>query len=148
MQIKVERSPLAALTGDALVVVAFEGARDERFAPALADLYASGEIAGKALEMTLVHQAPGSKARRLLLVGGGGGQVRLGGAARRGGGGAVSEAQRRAGHHVRCWTPVLPSAEHVAAAVEGALLGDYDPDIHKSDKKDERKVVERSPWPC
>src|SRR5258708_39075269 len=71
MQIKVEKSPVAALTGDALVVIAFEGARDERFAPALADLYASGEIAAKPLEMTLVHQAPGSQARRLLLVGGG-----------------------------------------------------------------------------
>jgi leucyl aminopeptidase len=141
MQIKVEKSPVAALTGDALVVIVFEGTRDERFAPALADLYASGEIAAKPLEMTLVHQAPGSKARRLLLVGGGPAE-KFGSA----------ELRRAAAAAVRFLKPKsvlditmlldtgFATAEHVAAAVEGALLGDYEPDIHKSDKKDVKIV--------
>jgi leucyl aminopeptidase len=38
--------------------------------------------------------------------------------------------------------PGFTSAEHVAAAVEGAILGDFEPDLHKSDKKD-AKVVDR-----
>jgi leucyl aminopeptidase len=141
MQIKVERNPVAALTGDALVVMAFEGARDERFAPALADLYTAGEIAGKPLEMTLVHQAPGSRARRLLLVGAGTAD-KFGSA----------ELRRAAAAAVRFLKPKsvlditmlldagFATAAHVAAAVEGALLGDYEPDIHKSDKKDVKIV--------
>jgi len=141
MEIKVERSPLAGLTGDALVVIGFEGARDERFAPVLADLYASGEIAGKPLEMTLVHQAPGSKARRLLLVGGGAAEKFGSAELRRAAAAAVRFLKPKGVQEITILLDsAFATAEHVAAAVEGALLGDYDPDVHKSDKKDVKLV--------
>ena len=38
---------------------------------AAADLIASGEVTGKALEVTLLHKPAGLKAKRLLLIGGG-----------------------------------------------------------------------------
>src|SRR5271166_2951225 len=38
---------------------------------AAADLIASGEVTGKALETTLLHKPAGLKAKRLLLIGGG-----------------------------------------------------------------------------
>jgi leucyl aminopeptidase len=143
MHIELQRGPIATLAGDALVVLTFEGARDERFAPVLADLYASGEIAGKPLEMTLVHQAPGTKARRLLVVGAGPADKFNSAELRRVVAAAVRHLKPKSVKEITILLDAnFAGAEHVAAAVEGAILGDYEPDIHKSDKKD-AKAVER-----
>ena len=44
---------------------------DQTVQSAAADLLASGEVSGKALETVVIHHPQGLKARRLLLVGGG-----------------------------------------------------------------------------
>jgi leucyl aminopeptidase len=86
---------------------------------AAAPLYASGEFAGKPLELALLHNPPGLKAKRLLLVGAG-------------------DVRKAAGAAVRflkgkgCRT-VAMAAEDVEASVEGAILGNYEPDHHKSE---------------
>src|ERR1700729_3007369 len=69
MQITTERRPLEQVEADALIVPVFEGAAEARFGAG--DLSESGEVAGKPLEFTLLHHAPGSAAKRVLLVGAG-----------------------------------------------------------------------------
>src|SRR5664279_519244 len=44
---------------------------DKAVVAAAADLIASGEVSGKAQELTLLHKPAGLKAKRLLLIGGG-----------------------------------------------------------------------------
>ncbi len=54
---------------DALIVPVFEGPKETRFGAG--DLSDAGEIAGKPLEITLLHHVPGVAASRVLLAGAG-----------------------------------------------------------------------------
>ena len=119
------------IEADALVVVAFEKENGEPVrAPGvaggwIADLYTSGEFKGKILETALLHRPGGLKCGKLLAIGGG--KVSAFGSA---------ELRKLAGAAVRVLKPKgcrtiafaldagFASPEHVAAAVEGALLGD------------------------
>src|SRR5260370_6360736 len=70
METVIERSPVAQIETDALVLLEFEGKRSNE-ALGVAAFYEAGEIKGKSLEMTLLHQTPGFKAKRILLAGAG-----------------------------------------------------------------------------
>jgi leucyl aminopeptidase len=101
---------------------------------------ASGEYKAAANETLLLFAPVGLAAKRLLLVGLG----KLGKA-------TVHNVRNAAGTAVRFAKPrgvrevafVLPEAEALAAAgcaraaVEGAFVGDFDPDTYKSDRKDQ-----------
>ncbi len=137
MEIKLDLRPLEELDYDAVVALAFEDERDPRFA-ALVDLYESGEITGKSLEMTLVHRIPGFKSRRLLLAGAGKrAQFDLS-TLRRCAGAAFRFLKGKAVRNIALL--VEPVADHVAAAAEGAILGDFEPDQLKSEKKEQKTV--------
>lgn len=114
-------------------------AAEEAVRLAAEDILASGEFKAGANETVLLHAPAGLKARRLLVVG-------LGKAGK-----ATSESLRQAaGTAVRFAKPrgirelafALPEVDGVAyaegaqAAAEGALLGDVDADIYRSDRKD------------
>ena len=71
MEIKLGGPEIGALETDALVLLETEGQRRPDLASPLAGLYESGEITGKALELTLVHGVAGFKARRVLVAGSG-----------------------------------------------------------------------------
>jgi leucyl aminopeptidase len=100
----------------------------------------SGEYKGGANETLLLHAPEGLAAKRLLLVGVG----KLGKA-------TVHNVRNAAGTTVRFAKPrgirevaiALPEAETLApagcsrAAVEGAFVGDFDPDTYRSDRKDQ-----------
>ena len=100
----------------------------------------SGEYKAGANETLLLHAPAGLAAKRLLLVGVG----KLGKA-------TVHNVRNSAGTAVRYAKPrgireiafALPEAETLAmtgcsrAAAEGALVGDFDPDTYKSDRKDQ-----------
>jgi leucyl aminopeptidase len=101
---------------------------------------ASGEYKGGANETLLLHAPAGLAARRLLLVG-------IGKLAKA----TVRNVRNAAGTAVRFAKPrgirdlafALPEAESLAAAAcaragaEGALVGDFDPDTYRSDRKDQ-----------
>src|SRR5262250_1625133 len=73
MDISVEAKPIRDVEADAVVVVGFEGGPPDG-APAtdqVGELYSTGEFTGKALEIAVLHRAPGLKAKRLVLAGGG-----------------------------------------------------------------------------
>ena len=142
MQIHLEPKPVESLECDALIALTFEGKPNERFTDSLSDVYGSGEIAGKIFEMTLVHHPQGFRARRLLLAGAGPADKFTSAELRRVTGAALRHLKSRSLRKIAIWLEgPVGGAEHVQAAVEGALLGDYEPDRYKSDKKD-AKVVE------
>src|SRR5580700_2558782 len=104
-----------------------------------ADVMASGEVTGKIFETTLLHRPAKLKAKRLLLLGGGKAKSFT-----------ASELRKLAGATVRFLKPKgirsfsflapqnIKSDEAVKAIVEGAFVGNFDPDTYKSDRKDQQ----------
>ena len=136
MQITIERKPLGQVEADALIVPVFEGRRDARFGAE--DLFASGEVAGKALEMTLLHHAPGVRATRVLLVGAGPADKFDAAGMRRLCGAAVRFLKAKSVKKVALFLDSeFSGSDFASAAVEGALLGNFEPDRYKTgnDKK-------------
>jgi leucyl aminopeptidase len=139
MEITTERKPLEQVEADALIVPVLEGARETRFGAG--ELCDSGEVAGKPLEFTLLHHAPGSAAKRVLLAGAGKTEKF-----------DAAEMRKLAGAAVRYLKPKgvkriaialangYNGADFASAAVEGAILGDYEPDRHKTG--DDKKSLE------
>ncbi len=136
MQITVERKPLEQIETEALVVPVFQDAKEARFGAA--GLCDSGEITGKLLELTLLHQVAGMSATRVLLAGAGKAE-KFGPAEMRQLSGAAARFLK--GKSVKKIAIVLEGAcgggEFASAAVEGAILGDFDPDRYQTaaDKK-------------
>jgi leucyl aminopeptidase len=106
---------------------------------AAADVVSGGEVSAKMFETTLVHRPAKLKARRLLLLGGGKGKDFTSSDLRKLAGVAARFLKPRG---IRSFAFVAPEGnlsgeEAVKAIVEGALVGDFDPDTYKSDRKDQ-----------
>jgi leucyl aminopeptidase len=141
MKIHLEQKPVETLECDALIALTFEGKPNERFKDSLSDVYSSGEITGKVFEMTVVHHPRGFKAQRLLLAGAGPAEKFTSAELRRVSSAALRHLKSRSLRNIVMWLESPTGApEHVQAAVEGAMLGDYEPDRYKSDKKDVKVV--------
>ena len=107
---------------------------------AAGSVLASGEFKAGANETVLLHAPAGLQAKRLLIVGLGKAAKLTVNSVRQAAGTAVRFAKPRA---IRELAFALPVAESLAdssalsrAAAEGALVGDYDADIYRSDRKD------------
>jgi len=112
---------------------------DKAVRDAAAEVIASGEASGKIFETSLVHRPAGLKAKRLLLIGGGKAKTF-----------SAYELRRMAGTAVRFLKPKgirsftflapdnLPAEAAIRAVVEGAFVGNFDPDTYKSDRKDQK----------
>ncbi|MGH9658938.1 MAG: leucyl aminopeptidase [Bryobacteraceae bacterium] len=129
MQITLETKPLEAIECDGLAVVVFEGQKNG-LPEAARELYESKEFTGKPLELALIHRPVGLAARRLLLVGGGKEEKFTTSDLRRAAGAAVRHLKGKSLKNVA----LAVGSGDVAAAVEGALLGHYEPDGLKTDK--------------
>ncbi len=154
MQIKLERKPIEQAETDALIVPVFDkespgggfsagpaAAVNRLTGGWIEELYNNGEFSGKAFETALLHRPPGLQAKRLLLVGAGKSDKFTN-----------SELRNVAGAALRALKPkgarsmALPLEagsgleEQAAAAAEGAILGDYEPDRYKTEKKDAKEV--------
>jgi leucyl aminopeptidase len=104
-----------------------------------ADVIAGGEVSGKLFEATLLHRPAKLKAKRLLLLGGGKAKDFTSSELRKLAGVAVRFLKPRG---IRSFAFLAPeeniaAEEAVKAIVEGALVGDFDPDTYKSDRKDQ-----------
>ncbi len=154
MKTQLSFAPLARIETEVLAVLAVDTqtakGSDAKPQPTLltADLsamaaamavLASGEFKAGANETLLLHAPAGLAAKRLLLVG-------LGKQAKV----TVHSVRSAAGTAVRFIKPRgirelvfalpkldLPAASCTRAAVEGALVGDFDPDTYRSDRKDQ-----------
>src|SRR5579862_7172830 len=115
---------------------------DKAVSAAAADLLSSGEVSGKIFESALIHRPQGLKAKRLLLVGGGKATNFSGYELRKLAGTAVRYLKPRS---IRQFAFIAPegwsggkAADAVKAIVEGAFVGNFDPDTYKSDRKDQK----------
>ncbi len=130
---------------DARVTSADTALRD-----AAAELISTGEVTGKIFETVMLYRPPGIKAKRLLLVGGGKARSFSAFELRRLAGAAVRFLKPKS---IRTFAFVLPEvrvprpaaegggwdqAGAVKAVVEGAFVGNFDPDKYRSDRKDQR----------
>ncbi len=136
MNITSETTPIEGVKTDALIVSVFEARKETRFGAA--DLSDSGEIAGKPLEITLLHHVPGVAARRVLLIGAGKSEKFTAGELRKMVAAAVRHLKAKSVKKIAfALDPEFPGPDFASAAVEGAILGDYEPDRLKTcdDKK-------------
>ena len=147
MELKLDSRPLAALETDTLAVLAFteekaDAALDAATGGWISETLASGEFTGKSLETALLHRPSGLKAKRLLLVGAGA-RAKLSGIEVRNAAGAALRVMKPKGcRDLTIALGELTSAEFVEAAVEGAILADFEPDQLKTDPKKSEKRVE------
>jgi leucyl aminopeptidase len=106
---------------------------------AAADLVASGELTGKPFEINLLHKPAGLKAKRLLLIGGGAAKKFTSYDLRRTAGAAARTLKSRGIRSFAFIAPAgVPAEGAVRAIVEGALVGNFDPDYYRSDRKDQK----------
>src|SRR3984885_10505728 len=104
-----------------------------------AELLASGELTGKPFEINLLHKPAGLKAKRILLLSGGKTKKFTGYDLRRRAGAAVRSLKSRGIRSFAFIAPsTIPPEEAVRAIVEGALVGNFDADYYRSDRKDQK----------
>ena len=130
------------IPADALAILVFSEdappAELTPFAKWLDELRESGEFAGKPGELAVLHQPAGFAAKRLAVVGAGKRDVFDSATLRKAVGSAVRALKQKGVKTLAWW---LPDGD-AAAAVEGAILGNYEPDVHKTSSK-ESKPLER-----
>ena len=138
---------LEKLSTELLVVFAVDTAEKKQGKPAIkvlaggaaakatAPILDSGEFAAGSCETALLHAPDGFKAKRILLVGLG----KLSTAeVRKAAGTAVRFAKPRKLRELSIAIPEgLAPAAATRAVVEGAYVGDFDPDTYRSDRKDQ-----------
>jgi leucyl aminopeptidase len=136
MQIAIQRDSLEKVDADALIVPVFEGLREERFGAG--PLWDLGEITGKTLDFTLLHNPAGAAARRVLLAGAGKRDKFDAAEMRKLAGAAVRKLKSIGVNKIAMALPAADGADAFgSAAVEGAILGHFEPDRYKTsdDKK-------------
>ncbi len=113
---------------------------DQAIQAAAKDLLSGGEATGKLGETTLLHRPNGLAAKRLLLVGGGKAKAFSSVELRKVAGTAVRFLKPKSIRSLAFAVPEIPggAAEAVRATVEGAFVSNFDPDVYKSDRKDQR----------
>ena len=136
VKITVERKATGQVEAEALIVPVFQGRRDARFGAA--DLFDSGEVAGKLLELTLVHHPPGVRATRVLLAGAGKPEKFDPAEMRRLSGAAVRYLKAKSIKNVAFdLEPEFAGDDFASAVVEGAILGDFEPDRYRDRQRQE-----------
>ncbi|MEO8099288.1 MAG: leucyl aminopeptidase [Acidobacteriota bacterium] len=134
MNVDVVSQPLGLVEADAAAVVLCEedSAPSELSSVAawVAELKSSGEFTGKSGELAISYSPAGLAAKRLVLVGGGK-RAQHDSAALRKAVGAAIRTLKTKGVKKLAWFLAGGDAEAVA---EGALLGNFEPDVHKSSK--------------
>jgi leucyl aminopeptidase len=149
MKTQLSLAPAPQVESDCLVVVvldrgednktdAFLSTSDKALQQAASELISSGDVTGKLFEVSWSHKPPGLKAKRLLLVGGGKAKNFSASELRKVAGAAVRALKPRNLRSLAFVVPEqVPAQNAVKAVVEGAMVGDFDPDTYKSDRKDQ-----------
>ncbi|WP_321475280.1 leucyl aminopeptidase [uncultured Paludibaculum sp.] len=146
MELILSRTPAATIEADALLVISFtdERAGNDLAEGLVSELYERGEFTGKALEITIIHRPGPARAARLVLLGGGE-KAKFG----------PNDMRKLGGLAVRTLKPKGIKSIAIAlngdtlspamleALVEGAILGDFEPDQHKTEKKNGDKKIEQ-----
>ena len=148
MKINLALTPAAQTETECLVAVVLDrGEKDKTEAfvsadkalqQAAAELISSGDVTGKNFEVTWLHKPSGLKAKRLLLIGGGKANKFSSSELRKLAGAAVRALKPRSLRSLAFALPeAVTPADAVRAIAEGAIVGNFDPDTYKSDRKDQ-----------
>ena len=149
MKITLSLSSPAAVETECLVAVVldrgekektdlFVSTSDKVVLQAASAIVSSGDVTAKNFETTWLHAPAGLKAKRLLLVGGGKSSTFSTTDLRKLAGAAVRALKPRSLRSLAFLVPEGVSArDGVSAIVEGAFVGNFDPDTYKSDRKDQ-----------
>jgi leucyl aminopeptidase len=161
MQTTLVKEPLEQIDSDVLVVLGFEQKQDDSHravetasatdtGPAvnaavrawLHEIQESGEFSGRTNELVVLHKPADHKVKRFA-VAGAGKIEEFGSSQMRQLAGVIARAlkQKGAKRLVLALPDRFVTPDFVSAAVEGAILGNYEPDQHKTEKK-ERKSIE------
>src|SRR5581483_7204508 len=150
MKTNLSLSAPAAVETDCLVVVALDHGdkdktdvrletADNSMVEASREVIASGEASAKVFETTLLHHPKNLKAKRLLLIGGGKAKNFSALELRKMSGTAVRSLKAKG---VRSFAFVAPGRlapeDAVRSIVEGAFVGNFEPDYYKSDRKEQK----------
>jgi leucyl aminopeptidase len=148
METKLIYEPLDRVTADAVAVTVYEDVFEDVFADGgalsaasaavktwLTELKSSGEFSGKAAESAVLYNPPGWTAKRLLVVGAGK-RDKFDNAALRRTAAATVRTWKQKGIKSVAWilNATEKAASEAAAAIEGAILGNYEVDVHKLNK--------------
>jgi leucyl aminopeptidase len=157
MKTELSFSPLAQIETELLAVTAIDTqtakgpdvkaepvllTSDAAIRAAAAAVLSTGEFKAGANETLLLHAPAGLKAKRLLIVGLGKKSKATAHAVRNAAGTAVRYAKPRAIRELAFALPEPPAdlaldlAAAGRAAAEGAIVGDFDPDTYRSERKD------------
>lgn len=147
MQLQIESVSPDKVNADVLAFVCFE-AESAASGSALAqqggwlqEIRDSGEFSGKLYEMSLLHRPQGVLAKRLLVIGGGKREKFTAVEARRIAGVLVRSLRAKGARSI-CLVSEGNSPELVTAMAEGAVLGEWEGDAHKTDPKKNEKQVD------
>jgi leucyl aminopeptidase len=167
MNVRLDLTPPSQIETECLAVAVLDESENEAPRPSLqtsdeavrrsaAALISAGEVTGRMFETVMIHRPEGLRAKRLLLVGGGKGKNFSSYELRKIAGTAVRFLKPK---NVRSFAFATPSSwtgtadvaahstfafvrggqsEAVKAVVEGAFVADFDPDVYKSERKDQR----------
>ena len=150
MEVRAEFGKFHDVEADALVVTVYEGEKaddgalrelDERTGGVVSEMLGSDEMRGKQGDMLYVHRPGNIRAHRLLLVGAGKREEFSFDTIRK-----VSGAAARflRGKGVRTMAILRRSSldldKSAQAAVEGALIALFEPDMYKTENKEERHI--------
>ncbi len=150
MQSKIDHRPIQAVETDTIIMLGFE--KDSRpaseFARAvneatggwLDELYRTGEFAGKFGETAFYPRPAGFAARRLMAIGCGKPDKFTPAEMRKTAGAALRALKSRSCREaaLALETP-FAGEDFASAALEGAILGDFEPDRYKTDEKEKRQ---------
>ncbi len=140
MEITLERKSPSDVEADALILLEFE--ENSSLPPGYAPMREAGELTGKAKEFALIHHVAGYHAHRILMAGAGSQQKFTASELRMIAGSAVRFLKARSLTKAAFLLPEdFSTPEHVSAVVEGALLGDFECDQHKSDRSGTKYVA-------
>ncbi len=112
---------------------------DEAVRTAAAEVLSTGEFKAGANETLLIHSPAGLKASRLLIIGLGKQAKATVHSVRNAAGAAVRFTKPRGIRELAFALPeaaFLPPGPCARAALEGAFVGDFDPDVYRSERKD------------
>jgi leucyl aminopeptidase len=146
MELILSRTPAAAIEADALLVISFtdERAGNDLSEGLVSELYDRGEFTGKALETAIIHRPGPLRAGRLVLLGGGDKAKFTANDMRKLGGLAVRTLKPKGIKNIAiALSGDTLSTTMLEALVEGAILGDFEPDQLKTDKKNTDKKIEQ-----
>ena len=142
MEFRLESGPLEQIAAGAVVIFGYDGVRPSGLQdPRVTELYESGEFTGQPLEIAILHAPAGFEAKRLVLAGAGP-QAKFHSAEARNLAGAVLRSLKTKGVKSIAFHIESSSSDALTSAVvEGAILGDFEPDIHKTDpKKNDKRI--------